>query len=85
MSKQSVVQLIALGSFLFTANASVALAGEPASTRAGKQSTLQRANDDVLRQLKPSGLKQHGANLSRIAQRGYRDFLVTIKAPGARK
>ncbi len=85
MSKHTVIQFIAFGSLVLTANAPFALAGEPAPTRAGKQSTLQRANDDVLRQLKPSGLKQHGANMSRIAGRGYRDFLVTIKAPGARK
>jgi hypothetical protein len=85
MSKQTIVQLIALGSLLLTANAPFALAGEPAATRAGKQTTLQRANDDVLRQLRPSGLRQHGANISRIAGRGYRDFLVTIKAPGARR
>ena len=84
MSKYTVIRFVALGSFLIASSASVAMA-DTTPTRAGKQSTLKRASDDVIRQLKPSGLRQHGANISRIAGRGYRDFLVTIKAPGAKK
>jgi hypothetical protein len=84
MFKSSVSRFIALGSFVIASSAGVAMAGEPVPTRAGQQSTLRRAHDDVLRQLKPSGLKRHGANIANIADRGYRDVLVKIKAPSTR-
>jgi hypothetical protein len=84
MFKSSISRFIALGSFVIASSAGVATAGEPTPTRAGQQSTLRRAHDDVLRQLKPSGLKRHGSNIAHIADRGYRDVLVKIKAPSTR-
>jgi hypothetical protein len=85
MSKQSIIRFTAIASFLVASSASVIASAETTATRAGTQSTLKRANDDVLRQLRPSGLKQHGQNMSRIANRGYVDFMATIKAPGHRR
>ena len=86
MTKQTVIRFIAFGSFLIASSASIAYAEPaPAATRAGTQSTLTRANDDVLRQLRPSGLKRHGENISRIGGRGYHDFLTVIHAPGAKR
>lgn len=83
MSKSSIVRFAALSGFVIASSASVAWADPGA--RPAKPNALARANADVLRQLKPSGLKQHGANFSRLAGEGYHQFLVTIKAPSAKR
>ena len=85
MSKNSSARFVLTLTFALGALApAVASAEAPPVKPAARPSTLERANADVLRQLRPSGLKQHGASIGRIAVRGYHDVLATIHAPSAK-
>jgi hypothetical protein len=49
------------------------------------KSTLQRASDDVLRQLRPSGLKRHAQGFGALAKRGYDDVVSKVSGKPAQR
>ena len=77
--------------------ASAGVAAEPARANAPNQTatngpaalerktTLQRANDDVLRQLRPSGLKRHAQGFGALAKRGCDDVVSKVSGKPAKR
>ena len=75
--------------------ASAGVAAEPARANAPNQTattaalerktTLQRANDDVLRQLRPSGLKRHAQGFGALAMRGCDDVVSKVSGKPAKR
>jgi len=49
-----------------------------------RPSALERANRDVLRQLRPSGLKAHARGFGALAERGCRDVGAKLGLRGVR-
>lgn len=77
--------------------ASAGVAAEPAAANAPsraatngpavgeRKTTLQRANDDVLRQLRPSGLKRHAQGFGALAKRGCDDVVAKVSGKPAKR
>lgn len=76
---------LTLGLLLASASAAAEQAAAacpaPAATR---KTTLQRASDDVLRQLRPSGLKRHAQGFGALAKRGYEDVVSKVSVKPAK-
>jgi len=53
-------------------------APKPQPTCEAKKTVLERANDDLTRQLRPSGLKRHAHAFGSLAERGFRDTVITL-------
>lgn len=81
MAKATIFQ----GAFLAASIAvSATAAAEPTApksptNRSTQKSTLARANEDVLRQLRPSGLKKHARGFGALAVRGYEDVASKVR------
>ena len=50
-----------------------------------RETTLQRANDDLLRQLRPTGLKRHAQGFGALAKRGYADVVSKVSGKPAKR
>lgn len=75
------------GVMLVAANAAAepAVAPKPSAADREQKSTLARANDDVLRQLRPSGLKKHAQGFGALAVRGYDDVVSKMSGKPRKK